>query len=134
MTERHNIEASQEDIVTFALKLRVMTARLYRESFPTLTSKIVGLVVYIFLLAPSFLISALIWDAIAADKMFVCTDSVGFEFIPPFIHDCCGDHYVWPAAIVWMFWVSLVAASLIFPAAVVTLYSYHADRLSRTTQ
>ena len=80
-------------------------------------------VAYASLVLVSLGMSAIIWSAEADNKLFVCTDSVGapFDFIPPFVHDCCGDHYVASPLRVWSFWGSLVAGSFLLPAVAVLL-------------
>ncbi len=77
---------------------------------------------YILLLIPSLLGAALVWDAVAADRLYRCTDSLGpFDFVPPFVHAVGGDHYIAPAWLVWLIWAALLGAALGLPAAAMRL-------------
>ena len=82
--------------------------------------KTIRTLVYFALLLLSLLLSALLWDAVAVDKLFVCTDSVGaWDIIPPFVHSCCGDHYVAPAPLVWLLWLGILGVAFTLPVAII---------------
>jgi hypothetical protein len=89
---------------------------------------------YILLFIPTVILAALIWDGIAVDKLFYCSDSCGpIDFIPPFVHSVGGDHYIAPAPIVWLLWFGLVALTLAVPAVAIlggfALYNRLMDKL-----
>jgi len=77
------------------------------------------IIAYIFLVPLSLSGASFLWDAFAVDRLFHCSDSLGpLDFIPPFVHNCPGDHYIAPAWIVWTLWVGLVALVIGLPALV----------------
>jgi hypothetical protein len=76
-------------------------------------------VVYCLLLIPSFLLSAAIWEALAVDRLFHCSDSYGYpgDFIPFFVHSVPDDHYMVFPPVLWALWLLLVAFAFFLPAA-----------------
>jgi hypothetical protein len=91
------------------------------------------IILYFLLAVPSLIGAAVVWDHIAVDKMFHCTDSCGpIDFIPPFVHSVEGDHYIAPALLVWMLWLILLAVALALPmlpgAAATWIYRYAKDK------
>jgi hypothetical protein len=73
--------------------------------------------IYIMLVPFSLVGASFAWDAFAVGKLFYCSDSCGpIDFIPPFVHNVVGDHYIVPALIVWILWAALLAVALLLPA------------------
>jgi len=98
---------------------------------PSHRAKITAAIIYGLSTIPFFIIAALIWGAVAVDKLFVCTDSVGaIDFIPPFVHSCCGDHYVASPVYVWTLWALLVFLALAIPALAFGLLAVASSRMS----
>src|SRR5260221_7048521 len=88
---------------------------------------------YIVLVLPSLVGAALIWDHVAVDKLFYCSDSCGpIDFIPPFVHSVAGDHYIAPAWFVWLLWAGLLTVALALPAVAIKtsfwFYCYAKDK------
>ena len=75
---------------------------------------------YLALVVPSLVGAALIWDRVAVDRLFYCSDSCGpIDFIPPFVHSFPGDHYIAPAWFVWLLWAALLSVALSLPAVAI---------------
>ena len=99
--------------------------RLWFEVQPTPAQRADCGVAYASLVFVSLVLSSIIWAAEADYKLFVCTDSTGapFDFIPPFVHGSM-DHYIASPLLVWTFWGSLVAGSIVLPGVAVVLIAY----------
>jgi hypothetical protein len=81
--------------------------------------------VYILLLMASLVCAALVWDRVAVDKLFYCSDSLGpFDFMPPFVHLQYGDYYIAPRGLVWVLWAALVSLAVTLPAAAIWVCSW----------
>jgi hypothetical protein len=107
----------------------VIMRKIWFGARPTPAQLAVGGCLYAILVFISLVMSAIIWSAEADNKLFVCTDSMGapFDFIPPFVHNCCGDHYVASPLLVWAFWGSLVAGSIVLPGVAVLLIAHFGE-------
>jgi hypothetical protein len=102
-----------------------------RILLPSNRAKILAAIIYGFSTLPFFIIAALVWGAVAVDKLFVCTDSMGpIDFIPPFVHSCCNDHYVASPVYVWTLWTLLVLSALAIPAFGFSLLAIASSRMS----
>jgi len=87
---------------------------------PCDSSAAMRIAVYILLVVPSLIGAALLWDHVAVDKLFYCSDSCGpIDFIPPFVHSVAGDHYIAPAWFVWVLWTALLVLALALPAVAI---------------
>ena len=75
---------------------------------------------YFLFLFPMLVAGAFVWDAVAVDKMFHCSDSAGpADLIPPFVHSCCGDYYIAPATLVWLLWIVIVGIACTVPVLMI---------------
>ena len=80
-----------------------------------------GLFAYVFLLLPSLLFAALIWERWVVGNLYICTD-VDFDILdifPPFVHQGTRDAYLVPAWEVWLVWSSLMLGVLALPAPLI---------------
>jgi len=117
--------------MAFERKIWSAARRIWVGALPSPAQRAVGGLAYASLVFVSLGVSSIIWAAVAVDKLFVCTDSTGaLDFIPPFVHDCCGDHYVASPLLVWTFWGSLVAGSFALPIVVVLLAGHLCNLIS----
>lgn len=50
---------------------------------------------FLFFLGGSYLIANMLWFTFVDGKLFVETDRIFplTDFLPPYIHDCCGDNF-----------------------------------------
>jgi hypothetical protein len=80
---------------------------------------------YVILLVPSLAGVATVWCGIVARRLYYCSDGVPpFDFIPPFVHNAGGDHYIAPAPLVWLLWIILLAVALLLPVVMIRLFSW----------
>ena len=85
--------------------------------------------VYLALLVPSVLVSAIAWEFFAVGRLYYCSDSVPLlNFIPPFVHPVPDDHYIASPPVVYGIWFLLVAVSVGLPAIVLWLTSWRMGR------
>ena len=72
---------------------------------------------YIVLVLLSLVGASFLWGSFAVDRLFHCSDSCGpIDFIPPFVHNAAGDHYIAPAWIVWVLWAAVLVVVFAWPA------------------
>jgi hypothetical protein len=110
---------------------------------------------YIVLAIPLLVLSAAVWSWFAPDRIYHCSDDAGsiplsksmtlvftqplgaasliFYASPPFVHAGAKmgddvDHYIWPAPIVWLIWLSFVACAFSLPALVIRMFSRFYER------
>ena len=118
------------------------------------------ILVYIVLVIPLLVLGAAVWSWFAPDRIYHCSDDAGsiplaksmtmvfthpltavfllYYASPPFVHagarmgDNDVDHYIWPAPIVWLIWLTLVACAVLLPVLVMRMFSRFYER--RCTQ
>jgi len=88
------------------------------------------LALYVVLLAPSLLISVISWQFYAPGRLFICDDSFGFDFFPPFAHPhrSFGDHYFVPAPQVYRIWSAFLFTAFLLPVCFLAMHRSVAGR------
>ena len=108
------------------------------------------ILIYIVLVIPSLVLSGAVWSWFAPDRIYHCSDDAGsiplssfthwvftsplgplfyiYYASPPFVHagarmgDNDFDHYIWPAPIVWLIWLGIVACAFYLPELVIRTF------------